>query len=109
MSQENEPQSLTAQYRKRPSMDWEGGVRFYEYTAAANPNMEPMPFAVYPAALHQSGETGIIPFDLSEKLGIRWQATSPNLMANFLRIKAKETLEWVPGFCFINPNTIEED
>jgi gentisate 1,2-dioxygenase len=52
-----------------------------------------MPFAVFPSALHQSGDTGVIPLDLSAKMGMSWQATSPNLMASFLRIKAKETLD----------------
>jgi gentisate 1,2-dioxygenase len=93
MSSESEPPSLTAQFRKRTSMDWEEGARFYEYTSAANPQLNPMPFVVFPSSLHRSGETRVIPFDLSTELGISWPATSPNLFASFLRIKAQETLD----------------
>jgi gentisate 1,2-dioxygenase len=93
MSSDPQPLSPTAQYRKQTSLDWEAGTRFYEYTAAANPQIPSVPFVGFPAALHQSGETRVIPFDLSSQLGMRWPATSPNLMANFLRINAKETLD----------------
>lgn len=86
-------QSQTAQYRKRTSLDWEAGARFFEYTTAANPQIPAMPFVVFPSSLHRTGETRMIPFDLSQQLGTRWPATSPNLMASFLHINAKETLD----------------
>ncbi len=82
----------TAQYRKKTSLDWEADARFYEYTAAANPRVPAIPFAVLPAALHQQGETRIVPFDLADKLGTAYPATSPNLLASFLRIRIGETL-----------------
>ena len=66
--------------------------RIYEYTSAANPNMAPVPVLVHPASLHESGPTRIIPFDLSEHMNIAYPATSPNLMAYFLRINPNETL-----------------
>ncbi len=86
-------QSQTAQYRKRTSLDWEAGARFSEYTAAANPQIPAMPFVLFPASLHRTGETRMIPFDLSSQLGTRWPATSPNLMASFLHINERETLD----------------
>lgn len=67
--------------------------RIYEYTSAANPNMAPVPVLVHPASLHESGPTRIIPFDLSEHMNIAYPATSPNLMAYFLRINANENLK----------------
>ena len=66
--------------------------RIYEYTSAANPNMAPVPVLVHPASLHETGATRIIPFDLSEHMNISYPATSPNLMAYFLRICPNESL-----------------
>lgn len=71
----------------------EEDVRIYEYTSAANPTMEPVPVAVHPPELHQSGPTRIIPFDLRDRLRVNYRATSPNLMAAFLRICENESLE----------------
>ena len=42
-----------------------------------------------------SGETRVIPFDLSTQMQIPYPATSPNLMASFLRICADEELETI--------------
>uniref|UniRef100_A0A7S1U2L0 Cupin 2 conserved barrel domain-containing protein n=1 Tax=Phaeomonas parva TaxID=124430 RepID=A0A7S1U2L0_9STRA len=67
-------------------------VRIFEYTSAANPDMAQIPVAALEPATHQSGETRIIPFDLSEKLHVPYPATSPNLMAAFLRINPNEEL-----------------
>ncbi len=82
----------TSQYRKKVSQDWEADARFNEYTAAANPRMASMGIAFLPAALHQEGETRIIPFDLSSTLGVPYPATSPGLLASFLRVRTGETL-----------------
>jgi hypothetical protein len=110
--------------------------RIYEYTSAANPNMAPVPVLVHPASLHESGPTRIIPFDLSEHMNISYPATSPNLMAYFLRICPNESLntrasatsqafyiirgsgstsskehgeiEWSEGDLFVLPKTDEE-
>lgn len=66
--------------------------RIYEYSSAANPSIPQVPVLVHPAELHQSGPTRIIPFDLSKNMGIDYPATSPNLMASFLRICENEEL-----------------
>lgn len=34
----------------------------------------------------------MIPFDLSKEIGVDYQATSPNLLASYLRIKPGEKL-----------------
>jgi gentisate 1,2-dioxygenase len=52
-----------------------------------------VPVQSFPASLHQSGATRVIPFDLSQKMQIAYPATCPNLMASFLRICVNETLE----------------
>lgn len=67
--------------------------RLYEYTSAANPDMNPIPFLVHPPELHQSGETRVVPFDLSKEIGTKYTATSPNLLASYLRIKVGESLQ----------------
>lgn len=67
--------------------------RLYEYSSAANPDMNPVPFVVHPPELHQTGETRVIPFDLSKEIGTGYTATSPNLLASYLRIKEGESLD----------------
>ncbi len=42
---------------------------------------------------HRDGPTRVIPWDLSKHLECAWPATSPNLLAGFLRIRAGEHLE----------------
>jgi gentisate 1,2-dioxygenase len=91
MTTESQP-SPTSQYRKKVSQEWEADVRLFEYTAAANPKMAAIPIAFLPAALHQEGETRIIPFDLSRALELPYPATSPALLASFLRVRSGETL-----------------
>lgn len=66
--------------------------RIYEYTSAANPTMKPVPVLLHPASLHEAGPSRVIPFDLSEHLGIAYRATSPNLMASFIRVCQGESL-----------------
>mmetsp|Transcript_15567 Transcript_15567/g.14100 ORF Transcript_15567/g.14100 Transcript_15567/m.14100 type:complete len:345 (-) Transcript_15567:168-1202(-) len=67
--------------------------RIYEYTSAANPFMAPVPVLAHPALLHESGPTRIIPFDLSEHLNLSYPATSPNLLASFIRINPNESIK----------------
>mmetsp|Transcript_24817 Transcript_24817/g.41350 ORF Transcript_24817/g.41350 Transcript_24817/m.41350 type:complete len:333 (+) Transcript_24817:89-1087(+) len=71
----------------------EEDARIYEYTSAANPNMAQVPVAVHPSTLHTSGPTRIIPFDLSRQMHIEYPASSPNLLASFVRICANESIE----------------
>lgn len=77
--------------------DLSAAVEFFEYTKAANPlskgTITPVSFGELSGTLHQTGPTRIIPFDLSDKLICPGPAASPNLSANFLRIKAHESLD----------------
>jgi len=68
-------------------------VRIYEYSSAANPDILPIPVLALPAQVHQSGESRVIPFDLSTQMGLSYPATSPNLLASFIRILANESLD----------------
>jgi len=51
-----------------------------------------VPVRVHASSLHESGATRIIPFDLSGDMGLAYPASSPNLMASFIRICARERL-----------------
>ncbi|MFM7927265.1 MAG: hypothetical protein ACKO9Q_06080, partial [Pirellula sp.] len=46
----------------------------------------------FPAALHTSGPTRIIPLDISEQLGSHAPASSASLLASFVRINSNESL-----------------
>jgi gentisate 1,2-dioxygenase len=78
----------------RPAVarDWTRDALFFEYTSAADPLVPQVPFSVFPASEHESGPTREIPWDLSGALGTAWQATSPALLASFLRILPGESL-----------------
>ncbi len=78
---------------QQTSQQWEHEANFKEYMSAVNPAMPKIEVVSYPASLHQSGSTKVIPFDLSKELGIDGMATTPNLLANFVRICASETLK----------------
>ena len=69
---------------------------YYEYTQAANPlgsgTISQVPYQEFSSALHETGETRLIPLDISEKLNCEKPATSPTLCANFVRILAGEQL-----------------
>lgn len=112
--------------------EWAEGAIFHEYTSAANPRMPQIDVKSFPASLHESGDTRIIPFNLSDKLCNPYPSTTPNLMANFLRICPGDSLtteahatsqmffvirgkgsmvsewgitEWKKGDLFVLPNT----
>nr|MBA2482617.1 hypothetical protein [Planctomycetota bacterium] len=74
-----------------PAGDWTAAARFLEYTKAADPAVPPVPYDVFPASRHQGGPTRVIPWDLSARLGCAWPATSPALLASFVRIRAGES------------------
>ena len=78
--------------RANPAADLTAGVRFYEYTSAADPRVPQVPIEAYPSSLHRAGKTRVIPFDLSAVLKTDYPATTPNLLAAFLRIEAGNTL-----------------
>ncbi len=84
---------LSARSASPPSaLDLEHAARFFEYTAACNPDLPAIPFAVFPPALHQALGTRAVPLDLSTALHTDGPATSPALMAHFLRIEPGEKL-----------------
>ena len=74
---------------------------FFEYNQAADPigsgAIPPVPYAEFPAGLHEQGPTGVIPLDLSRQLGCPGPATSPSLCANFLHIRPGESLRVRPN------------
>lgn len=80
--------------------DWSGESRYFEYSRAANPvgsgRIPPVAMARFPAERHRAVATGILPFDLSEQLGMSTPATSPALLASFVRIAPGESVETAP-------------
>ncbi|MES1998220.1 MAG: hypothetical protein V4446_02795 [Pseudomonadota bacterium] len=75
-----------------PAQSWEADAQFKEYMSAVNPAMPRIDVAAFPAALHAEGATRLIPFDLSATLRTAYPATTPNLYAGYLRLKAGEQL-----------------
>ena len=75
---------------------WTKDAEIFEYGAAANPMLAPVPVLVHPPEFHQSGPTRVIPFDISRYMEIESSpdgATSPNLMASFIRIVVGESIK----------------
>ena len=71
-------------------------AEYYEYSTSADPIgaglITEVPFRVFPHFLHEEGPTRIIPLDMSDQLKCPYPATSPALLANFVRIKASEEI-----------------
>lgn len=80
------PNQVVEQRQEVNQQQWEAQADFKEYMSAVNPPMPKIQVESFPASLHQQGETRVIPFDLSASLEVSYPATSPNLMANFIRI-----------------------
>jgi gentisate 1,2-dioxygenase len=74
------------------NLQWGASALFNEYMSAVNPTMPKITIEVFDSLLHETGNTRIIPFDLSHALKTNYPATTPNLMANFIRICAGETI-----------------
>lgn len=77
--------------------DWTADGRYFEYTQAADPvglGYTPrVPAEQFGPELYSGGATRIVPLDLSEPLGITsGAATSPGLLAHFVRIRAGEKI-----------------
>lgn len=72
---------------------WAKSAEMYEYVSNANPPMSEIPLRVFPPKLHQEGATRVVPFDLSKELELDYAATSPNLLAHFVRIVAGDSLK----------------
>lgn len=81
------------QIQEAAQQKWQRQAEVKEYMSAVNPPMPKIDVIAYESALHKDGDTRIIPFDLSKQLETAYPATSPNLMASFLRIKSSETLK----------------
>ena len=76
--------------------DWTAHAQFFEYTQAADPPVPGIPFAVFAAERHAQGPSAVLPWDLSESLRCPWPATSPGLLANFIRLLPHEALHTSP-------------
>ncbi|GDY28399.1 cupin domain-containing protein [Gandjariella thermophila] len=82
--------------------DWTEDARYFEYTKAANPigsgHVSRVPVERFAPELYADGPTRIVPLDLAEHLGVdSGPATSPGLVANFLRIRADESIRTEPN------------
>jgi gentisate 1,2-dioxygenase len=82
--------------------DWADDARYFEYSKAANPigsgHVPPVPITQFGPDLYMDQPTGVLPLDLSGHLGIEFgAATSPALLANFLRIRAGEQIDTHPN------------
>jgi gentisate 1,2-dioxygenase len=77
-----------------PSLTQDSG--YLEYSKAANPiasgSISQIPIVQFPATLHESGPSRIIPLDISEQLGSVAPASSASLLASFIRINPNESL-----------------
>ena len=105
--------------------EWADDARFFEYSKAANPigsgHVPQVPIVRFGPELYLNEPTGVVPLDLSSELGIvDGAATSPALLANFLRIRASEQIDTSPnatsqlyyvlhgrGFAAINGHLVE--
>jgi gentisate 1,2-dioxygenase len=82
--------------------EWADDARYFEYSTAANPigsgHAPQVPIVQFGPELYLDQPTGVVPLDLSKDLGIEdGQATSPALLANFLRIRAGEQIGTSPN------------
>ncbi|HEX4393666.1 MAG TPA: cupin, partial [Mycobacterium sp.] len=82
--------------------EWADDARYFEYSKAANPigsgHVPQMPIVRFGPELYLDEPTGVVPLDLSKELGIvDGEATSPALLANFLRIRAGEQIDTSPN------------
>jgi gentisate 1,2-dioxygenase len=78
--------------------EWADDARLFEYSKAANPigsgHAPQVPITRFGPEIYLDQPTGVVPLDLSKELGITaGAATSPALLANFLRIRAGEQID----------------
>lgn len=70
---------------------------YYQYTTSADPVsagfITKIPCIPFLHTLHEEGDTRIIPLDISKELQTPYPATSPALLANFVRIKSGEHID----------------
>ena len=72
--------------------EWAQEVVSWEYSSAAIPDLKEIPVQPFPASLHEHGETRVIALDLSKELDTPYLATSPNLLANYIRINPGDSI-----------------
>lgn len=76
--------------------DWTADAVFYEYSAAADPvrggSTSAVPVEKYGADVYAGPGSRVIPLDLSDALHTDYPATSPALLASFVRVDAGEPL-----------------
>lgn len=81
--------------------DWTGDARFFEYSEAADPIgdgvISPIPTVAFTSDLYADGPTRVVPLDLSAQLRTPYAATSPALLASFVRINAGDELHLSPN------------
>jgi gentisate 1,2-dioxygenase len=105
--------------------EWADDARLFEYSKAANPigsgHALQVPIVRFGPEVYLDQPTSVVPLDLSRKLGLKdGAATSPALLANFLRIRAGEQIDTSPnatsqlyyvlfgrGFAAINGHLVE--
>jgi gentisate 1,2-dioxygenase len=94
-----EPMTNVAEYGFEGRFEnWADDARYFEYSKAANPigsgYAPQVPIRQFSPEIYVDQPTGVIPLDLSRELGIKTgEATSPALLANFLRIRAGEQID----------------
>lgn len=76
-------------------------AEFFDYKTTANPIaaglIPEIPFVFFSNKLYQDGPTRIIPLSTSDKLQVSYPATSPGLLANFIKINAGEKITTNPN------------
>ena len=81
--------------------DWTGDARFFEYSQAADPIgagvISAIPVVSFSSELYDTGPSRVVPLDLSGQLRTPYAATSPALLASFVRINAGEELRLDPN------------
>jgi gentisate 1,2-dioxygenase len=82
--------------------DWADDARYFEYSKAANPigsgHAPQVPIVQFGPEMYADNPTGVVPLDLSDQLGITTgEATSPALLASFVRIRAGEQIDTNPN------------
>lgn len=85
--------AVSIQQRQASQQQWEKMAEFKEYMSAVNPAMPKIEVVDFPNTMHEQGNTRVIPLDLSAMIKTSYLATSPNLLANYLKINALETLK----------------
>lgn len=71
----------------------EKDARIFDYVKACNPDMPQIPVLAHPPELHQNGASRVIPFNIGEKFGVDYAATSPNLLAFYVRVLRGEAVD----------------